>query len=50
MRARAERDNEAEKDLFDHCRHIPTMRWFGKQLVAVCRKAWHGVKSRLAGS
>ena len=25
-------------DLFDHCRYIPTMRWFGKQLVAVCEK------------
>lgn len=25
-------------DLFGHCRYIPTMRWFGKQLFAVCRK------------
>ena len=25
-------------DLLAHCRHIPTMRWFGKQLLAVCRK------------
>jgi SAM-dependent methyltransferase len=24
--------------LLDNCRHIPTMRWFGKQLVAECRK------------
>lgn len=26
-------------DLLDHCRYIPTMRWFGKQLLAVCEKA-----------
>ncbi len=26
-------------DLLDHCRYIPTMRWFGKQLLAVCQKA-----------
>ena len=25
-------------DLFGHCRYIPTMRWFGKQLLAVCQK------------
>ena len=25
-------------DLLDHCRYIPTMRWFGKQLLAVCEK------------
>jgi SAM-dependent methyltransferase len=25
-------------NLFDHCRYIPSMRWFGKQLLAVCRK------------
>lgn len=25
-------------DLLGHCRYIPTMRWFGKQLLAVCRK------------
>lgn len=25
-------------ELLDHCRYIPTMRWFGKQLVAVCQK------------
>jgi SAM-dependent methyltransferase len=25
-------------DRLDHCRYIPTLRWFGKQLVAVCRK------------
>jgi len=25
-------------DLFDHCRYIPTLQWFGKQLLAVCRK------------
>ena len=25
-------------ELFDHCRFIPTMRWFGKQLLAVGRK------------
>lgn len=25
-------------DILDHCRYIPTMRWFGKQLLAVCRK------------
>jgi ubiquinone/menaquinone biosynthesis C-methylase UbiE len=25
-------------DLFDHCRYIPTMRWFGKQLLVVCEK------------
>jgi SAM-dependent methyltransferase len=25
-------------ELFDHCRFIPTLRWFGKQLLAVCRK------------
>lgn len=25
-------------DLFDHCRFIPTMRWFGKQLLVVCEK------------
>ncbi len=31
--------------LFDHCRYIPTMRWFGKQLLVVCEKA-HGA-SRL---
>lgn len=24
---------------FENCRYIPTLRWFGKQLVAVCRKA-----------
>lgn len=24
--------------IFDHCRYIPTLRWFGKQLLAVCRK------------
>ncbi|HBO46358.1 MAG TPA: hypothetical protein DD670_21010, partial [Planctomycetaceae bacterium] len=24
--------------LLGHCRYIPTMQWFGKQLVAVCRK------------
>ncbi|MEN6498237.1 MAG: class I SAM-dependent methyltransferase [Thermoguttaceae bacterium] len=26
-------------NLLDHCRYIPTMRWFGKQLLAVCQKA-----------
>ncbi len=25
-------------DVFNHCRYIPTMRWFGKQLLAVCEK------------
>ena len=25
-------------ELLDHCRDIPTMRWFGKQLVAVCAR------------
>jgi SAM-dependent methyltransferase len=25
-------------ELLGHCRFIPTMRWFGKQLLAVCRK------------
>lgn len=25
-------------DLLDHCRYIPTMRWLGKQLLAVCEK------------
>jgi ubiquinone/menaquinone biosynthesis C-methylase UbiE len=25
-------------DLLGHCRYIPTMRWFGKQLLAVCQK------------
>ena len=25
-------------DLLGLCRYIPTMRWFGKQLLAVCRK------------
>ena len=25
-------------DLLDNCRFIPYVRWFGKQLVAVCRK------------
>jgi len=25
-------------ELFDHCRYVPTMQWFGKQLVAVCEK------------
>jgi len=25
-------------DLLGHCRYIPMMRWFGKQLPAVCRK------------
>lgn len=25
-------------DLLGQCRYIPTMRWFGKQLLAVCRK------------
>lgn len=25
-------------DLLDHCRYVPTMRWFGKQLLAVCEK------------
>ncbi|MDY0167712.1 MAG: hypothetical protein RBS80_14285 [Thermoguttaceae bacterium] len=25
-------------DLLDQCRYIPTMRWFGKQLLAVCEK------------
>jgi len=22
----------------ENCRHIPVLRWFGKQLLAVCRK------------
>jgi len=25
-------------EMLDHCRYIPTVRWFGKQLLAVCRK------------
>ena len=25
-------------DILENCRYIPTLRWFGKQLVAVCRK------------
>jgi ubiquinone/menaquinone biosynthesis C-methylase UbiE len=25
-------------DLLAYCRYIPTMRWFGKQLLAVCQK------------
>ena len=25
-------------DTLDHCTYIPTLRWFGKQLVAICRK------------
>jgi len=25
-------------DVLEHCCHIPSLRWFGKQLVAVCRK------------
>lgn len=25
-------------DLLGHCRYIPTMQWFGKQLLAVCQK------------
>lgn len=26
-------------DLLGHCRYVPTMQWFGKQLLAVCQKA-----------
>lgn len=26
-------------ELLDHCRYVPTMRWFGKQLLAVCQKS-----------
>lgn len=26
-------------ELFDHCRYIPTMRWFGKQLLAVVQRS-----------
>ena len=26
-------------DVFDHCTYIPDLRWFGKQLLAVCRKS-----------
>ena len=25
--------------VLDNCRHIPTLRWFGKQLTAVCKRA-----------
>jgi hypothetical protein len=25
-------------DILENCQYIPTLRWFGKQLVAVCRK------------
>ena len=25
-------------DVLENCSHIPTLRWFGKQLVVVCRK------------
>ena len=30
---------ETLMETFDHCRHVPHLRWFGKQLLAVCRKA-----------
>jgi SAM-dependent methyltransferase len=29
---------ESVMEVYDHCRHIPNLRWFGKQLAAVCRK------------
>jgi SAM-dependent methyltransferase len=33
-----ERSYATLMELFEHCRHIPNLQWFGKQLVAVCRK------------
>lgn len=33
------RDYESLMDVFGHCRYIPSLRWFGKQLLAVCQKA-----------
>ena len=32
-------DYEQLMDIYGHCAFIPTLRWFGKQLVALCQKA-----------
>ena len=33
------RGYERTMDIYNHCRYILPLRWFGKQLVAVCQKA-----------